>query len=245
MKQLNQSPVLEETNSIDHKPITLWKKKAITFRIIVLIIFLILGFAWYKGYSSREDEIAKLKQIIKEYEETPLVVDPITPVIDLKVLDSEIKAIGELATMEYMYTNAAKFSDSRQFFRWNIPFTQKAFVTKWDGVIKAGIDVQKIEITLKEETKLILIHLPKAEILSHDPDRNSVEVLDEKNGLFNQVKVEDQVKFDLACEEEMNQRAIDNGLLEKAEENAKNIILKILNALPGIEDVYTIEFVVG
>ena len=43
----------------------------------------------------------------------------------------------------------------------------------------------------------------------------------------------------------MNQRAIDNGLLEKAEENAKNIILKILNALPGIEDVYTIEFVVG
>lgn len=233
MKLSNQSHILEDDTDeeLTYRQPSSLRKNLYTVAAMFLVVAVIFIWGWFKGRSSALDN--------------RLVVEPITPVITLEVIESEIKAIGELATMEYMYTNAAKFSDSHQFFRWNIPWTEKAFVMKWDGIIKAGIDIEEIDIDIKERNKLIIIRLPKAEILSHDPDRNSVQVLDEKNGLFNQVKVEDQIKFEAACEEEMNQRAIDNGLLEKAEENAKNIILKILNALPGIEDVYTIEFVVG
>ena len=237
MNLLNSPPTPNEeiTEESARKQLKDLKKKLYLFITLLLAIALILLLGC---------KIKKLQDELQYLKDNPVVVDPITPVIDLKVLESEIKAIGELATMEYIYTNAARFSDSRQILRWNIPLTEKAFVMKWDGVIKAGINIEEVNIDIKEKTKLIIIHLPKAEILSHDPDRNSVEVFDEKNGLFNSVKVEDQVKFEAICEEEMNQRAIENGLLEKAEENAKNIILKVLNALPGIEDIYTIEFIV-
>ena len=152
-----------------------------------------------------------------------------------------IQGIGELATMEYLYTDAGQYSDSISVGNFNIPFTEKNFTIKWDGVIKAGIDVTKITTELKQEEKNLVVYLPQAEILSHDPDKDSIEVLDEKDGLFNPVRVDDQVKFDAACEKAMEERAIENGLLEKAQENAKELILQLLNANPDINGNYTIE----
>ena len=66
--------------------------------------------------------------------------------------------------------------------------------------------------------------MPKARILSHQIDKDSIETLDQKDGLFNPVKVEDVRTFDSISQDAMEERAIENGILDKAFENAKNII---------------------
>lgn len=84
--------------------------------------------------------------------------------------------------------------------------------------------------------------MPNAEILSHEIDNNSIETLDEKDGLFNPVKVEDVRQFDTVSKDAMEDRAIENGILDKALKNAEDIIEKLVNNDVVQEQGYTIKF---
>ncbi len=84
--------------------------------------------------------------------------------------------------------------------------------------------------------------MPKARILSHQIDKDSIETLDQKEGLFNPVKVEDVRNFDSVSQDAMEERAIENGILDKAFENAKNIIRKIIDNDLVEELGYTVCF---
>lgn len=208
----------------------------ITVGVIAAIIILAVVVIVIQSKKIKEMD-SRISELINE----PAISEPVTPEISLDIINAEIREIGELATMEYIYTNAAKFTDSRQIKDWNIPFTEKSFIIKWDGVIKAGIDVTQITTELDNTNKTIIIYLPEAEILSHDTNEDSVEILDESNGLFNSVSIKDKVQFDAETVKEMEERAIENGLLTKAQENAEEIILKLISAIPGVEE-YTIVF---
>ena len=83
--------------------------------------------------------------------------------------------------------------------------------------------------------------MPNAEILSHEIDNNSIETLDEKDGLFNPVKVEDVRQFDTVSKDAMEDRAIENGILDKALKNAEDIIEKLVNSDVVQEQGYTIK----
>lgn len=124
------------------------KRKLILIAAIFVLILLTVVAAWLYGRNqakqNAEAEIAELKTMIEEQKkqiqeliETPIVVSPVNPEIQLDIIYSEINEIGELATMEYLFTDAAEFTDSRQIKNWNIPFTEKSFILKWDGVIKS------------------------------------------------------------------------------------------------------------
>ena len=81
---------------------------------------------------------------------------------------------------------------------------------------------------VNEAEKKITVHIPNAEILSHEVDDESIETLDEKDGLFNKLKVEDVRVFDANSKDAMERRVIENGLLDKALENAKMVIRKLI-----------------
>lgn len=230
------------------------KKRLILTGITLVMVLIILCVSWFSGRSSGKQlskalldeqdlKIQELEEIIRQYEEEPIVVNPVSPLIVMQVLESELGEISELATYEYLFTDSTHFSDSKQIKNWNIPFTKKSFTMKWDGIIKAGVNLDQIKIEVHEEQKKILVILPKAEILSYDTDENSVEVLDEKSNLFNPIKVSDKVTVDAKLEEAMKARAIENGLLEKAQENAEKTIYHLLSVNPDIQSIYSIEFV--
>ncbi len=87
--------------------------------------------------------------------------------------------------------------------------------------------------------------MPNAEILSHEIASGSIETLDEKDGLFNPVKVDDVREFDAISKEAMEERAIENGILDKAFENAKEIIERLVNNDIVQEQHYEIKFEVS
>lgn len=158
------------------------------------------------------------------------------------MIRSEIYDIGELATIEYLYTDAGKFENPKQLFGLNVPFTTKSFISKWDGVIKAGVKIDQIIVEINDVNKEIIVNMPKSAILSHEIEKESIETLDEKDGLFNPIKVDDIRAFDKVSKEAMEERAIENGILDKATENAKKIIEKLVNNDVVQEQGYIIEF---
>lgn len=173
------------------------------------------------------------------------VADNVTTEINVEVITNEIRDIGELASVEYAYTDAGKFSKSNQIGGIVIPLTQKSFLVRWDGLIKAGINLEKIKIQVKDISKTIEIKLPEAEILSHEIDNDSFETLDEKNNLFNPITVDDVNSFIEENKAFMEKRVIENGLLDKAIENEKTLLTNLFMSSKLIPDDYTIEIKVA
>ncbi len=230
------------------------KKWLISTVAILVVVVAVLLTAWIDGRNSGMEKsagqiseleltIEQLKQKIQDLIDNPIIVNPVAPEINLDKIRSEIRDIAELATTEYFFTNAAEFSESKKLVNWDIPFTEKSFMLKWDGMIKAGVSLENIGIQVVGEEKKIIVTLPKSQILTYEVDYDSVEVLDEHDGLFNPVTVTDKNKFDIQTEAEMLERAIENGILEKAQKNAEIILSGLLISDPAISSYYTVEFV--
>ena len=176
---------------------------------------------------------------------------PVSPTIDLQTLHAKIESISELATVQYLFTDAAKFSDSRHLLNLTVPLTEKSFILKWDGTIKAGVDLKKVQLRLREPTsddenapKEIIVTMPPAKILSYEVDEDSVEILNESGNIFNPITVSDKVAFDTAAKKSMEDRAVENGFLEKAQKNAQEILTQLILFNPEIEKNYTVKFVI-
>ncbi len=224
------------------------KKKLMSLLIIAAVILTAALILFLKGYANARDKyvstIQELEAEVERLSDPAAVYEEATKEIDIRVINADIQSIGELATIEYLYTDAGKFEDPAELFGKEIPFsfTTKSFIAKWDGSIKAGVDITKVTAEANDTTKEILIHIPEAKILSHEIQEESIETLDEKNGLFNQIKVEDIREFDAISKDAMEQRAIDNGILDKAFENAKEIIYQLVHTELVEELEYTITF---
>ena len=236
--------IIEEDEELQKELVRLAKrrkvKRKIVFSIVAfLTVLLVVIGAYmvgkYSGKKNPEDE--NIEPI-----ETPIVVNPVSPEINLEIMYSEMKRIGELATTEYLFTDVAKFSDYKQIKSWNIPFTEKSFILKWSGVIKAGVDLNQVIIEVDKSEKKILVSIPSASILSYEVDNDNVELLDEKNNIFNRISVDDKIDFDASTEDAMKNRAIENGILEKAQKNAEDILTRLIQSDPAVSNNYTIEF---
>lgn len=208
---------------------------------ILLVAILIISFV-LKSYQNKINEMADL---IEQYEAKAAVYEKASEEVSFAVLEASIQDVGKLVSAEYLYTDVGKYEDVKQVWGVDVALTKKSFLVKWSGVITAGIDLSKASITANELNKSITVSLPKAEIISHDPDNESFETIDEKSGLFNPISVDDVRKFDLVSETSMIERAISSSLLDRAEKNAELIISEMINSNPQIQENYSvkIEFV--
>lgn len=164
------------------------------------------------------------------------------PVYDTEGLKLGFKNIGELATQAGYYTEIVSEEDYRQFFNTNlnVPGTKRHVIVSYNGVIKAGIDFEKIEFEVDKEAKMIKIRLPEVKVLSNALDHNSMKVWYEQLNVFNPSTHGATNELYLKLEESGEEHAIENGLLTNAIMNAKTIIE---NVCRGQLPEYRVEFV--
>ena len=196
---------------------TLGKTKKANGGIIAILLVAILIFYAGTRFASGSDE----------------------PKITATGLTQQLQEIEELATMSYNYTKVGKFSDNLKFNGWDIPLTQKSFLITYNGKLKAGIKMDKIKISIENNT--IIVSIPEIEILSNEIDENSIEVYDETKNVFNPISISDYTAFAKKQKETVAEEAIENGLLSEAATKTQSTIKKYLNAIPGISDSYEIE----
>lgn len=231
-----------------------FKRRFFTTLLVCLLLAGVLLVSLYVGGSRARqesaEEIEQLRTRILEQEEqiqvlkdTPIVVNPVAPEINLDIVYHEMRELAQLVTAEYLFTDVAKFSDSRQIKNWSIPLTEKSFILKWDGAVKAGIELEDVEFDVNREEFTITVYLPAAKIMSYEIDYDTVEVLESKDSVFNKITLQDRIQFDAQTEDAMIERAIENGILGIAENNAAAAIEKLLSAIKEIDESYRFEFI--
>ncbi len=165
------------------------------------------------------------------------------PVITSETLKSQLNSLQELVTQEYIYTNADKRTDNAKWlFGWARPFSDTSLVLTYDGVIKAGINMNEVQIDINEDTRTITVTLPDSKIMDNNIPQESITVVEVKNGLFNEITFDDYNAFISEQKIIMEQKAIDRGLLETADKEARETIQAFLSVMPGMtgEDAYTL-----
>lgn len=162
------------------------------------------------------------------------------PVITSAMLGEQLRSAQELTTVAYYYTNMGRFENQVDFYGWKVPFTLKSFIVSYDGVIKAGVDLTRIEVEIDDLAKTVTVRLPESQILSHEIPEDSIEVFDESDNPLNRITIEDYTGFTLDQKKAMEQRAADNGLLTGADEKARAAVESLLAMMPGMEK-YTLS----
>lgn len=157
--------------------------------------------------------------------------------ITSKLIENKLISVSELTSVKYNYTNMGSFENSNTFYGYKIPFTSKKFIVAYDGSINAGVNLENMDI--KIAGKKITINLPKAKVLSHEIYEDSLKIFDEKNSIFNPIKIEDYNNFSKSQKEKVEKNAIAKGLLEEADEKASTSIKNILN-IDGVLKDYEI-----
>lgn len=142
----------------------------------------------------------------------------------------KVSKICELSTTTYRYSNIISFKENKKFQDIKIPFTQKSFLIKYEGMIKAGIDIKKIKI-IKNNKQSISIRLNKSKITQHFIDEKKIYVYDEKTSLFNKLMIKDVLNEISNEKEQVEKNLIEEGFLEEANKNAKIFLESFLKDL--------------
>lgn len=148
------------------------------------------------------------------------------PDITSTLIFNKLVGAKELTTLKYHYTNMGQFENQNTFYGYKIPFTSKKFIVSYDGLINAGVDLEKMKVELHD--KSIEIKIPPAKILSHEIYEDSLKVFDERESIFNRIDIEDYNNFSKDQKKEVEKKAIKRGLLKEADEESKKAIEELL-----------------
>lgn len=148
--------------------------------------------------------------------------------IDVQTLKSEIVAIRELGTVQKDYRTTVTQEKDGLF--------SKEYYATFDGTIKAGVDLEKVDMDVIEPEEgsddplVVNIELPEAEILSHEDSNWDVVyeegyqgsgIGEERNELIKEEKTRIEKEF------------IKEGKLKEAEDKAEDVIREFISSTYG------------
>ena len=198
-------------------------KKIISIKTIVILI-LVLAI------------ILSVSKIIdnKKTAEPVSIVEKQT-IEDSTVILERVERLWELSSNKYFYSNVVAFKDNMKIKDFQVPFTEKSFLIKYDGYLKAGINAQDIQI-LSNEGKAIEVKLKNSKILDHVIDEKSIYVYDEKNSMFNNLSINDIFNQLSTEKDKIETQLEEKGFLKDTDNNIKLFLEEFLKNL-GYESV--------
>lgn len=190
--------------------------------MVVLMALLVVGGLYNAGYFSDRDEVTS------------------------EQVGASFKDIAELSTEEYAFTSVAKHENpGKEIFGQHVPLTGNSFLVTFDGTVKAGVkDLTRVNVKVDNDANKIVLRAPRSEVISTEIDPNSMTVFDQSLNPFNPVKVSEAAK--LLADEEKNaeKKAVDDGLLRRADDRVKELLVTHTQALVERTDEEAYEIVV-
>ena len=168
----------------------------------------------------------------------------------------EVLPIGEYASLAYHYTSVVKDINAKDIKGWTIPFTTRKYIFTFDGRIKLGIDGRQIRVEepVQEEEEnntsaaapdlpVIRIFLPPIKILSHEVLDDSIEIFDQSQTIFNEIKIADAFRVTAERKHELEKKVMNSTVIKDAEISAEQQLGTLIKSLPGVKGQYELEFV--
>ena len=156
---------------------------------------------------------------------------------------NRVTYMQELALVQHNYTGVISYRDHLKLFKLNVPLTDKYFLLKYSGYIKAGVDFSKIKVNVLNATD-VHVSIPKPTLLDTVIDENSIEVFNQSENAFNPIKIEDYKEALSREKEVMIRDAVEQGIHEQATEQAKLTLFALLRDMGFVNINITEEFVI-
>ena len=164
-----------------------------------------------------------------------------------KIIFEEIRNVRELITVRKNFTSMISFSDDKKIplLGVHMPGSNRKFLMNYAGTITCGCDIDKIRIQRDGVSNHIKILVPHSQILDAYANVNSFQIHHQDTGVFaSDFKIEDQHELIKADLEDNRQKALREGLLERADDNIRQMFTSIferrgLNASYEVEILFT------
>ena len=147
--------------------------------------------------------------------------------ITSEFVEQQISEISELATLHHHYRKNANYQDAKKLLEympaWRINKSIKEFSLVYEGDVKLGYNLKDIKILVEPNTQSIFIYLPEPRILSHSIDFESIQILWERQGWFNNIRFEDFKQF-FILEQKKYEQENSAELKRRAREHAMKLI---------------------
>lgn len=179
--------------------------KNVKYIFLILFAMVLVGLAWYAGY--------KYSWINKKQETS------------VNVVLEKIQKVFKLVTVE---GHLSEIYDYKDYYNWDVSIFRKKALVRVNAKVLAGFDFEKVQLTVNEDTKTIVIDdFPAAEILSMEHD---LDYYDISQGSFNTFSSQDYNQINKNVKEYARAKAVDSELLDSAEAQ-KDEILDMLRTI--------------
>ncbi len=152
------------------------------------------------------------------------------------VVVGSVRNLSELTTVEAVQSTTVEKGDDRGWLDWATGDHIFLFAV---AKIGAGVDLGRVgpdDITVDTETGTVTLVLPDPEITSVEVDTDQTRVYDRDTGLFTSGDDQLESTARLAAEEILVDSALDQGLLDRAQESTELALTEFLIGL-GYERV--------
>lgn len=145
------------------------------------------------------------------------------------VLNFGFKDMGFLITQEWYGRVVEDSRDDRKFFNlFSIPFTESRQLFSIDIEVFAGIEFKEIEYVVNHDRGVIYVTLPHAVVHNSSTVPNSMKVYLDNESWFSRIDIEENEEARNSLVEKATKSAVESGILEKAENNAEQLITNMI-----------------
>ena len=144
------------------------------------------------------------------------------PEIITKSTLEKIVDISDLSTFEAVYNGVAKVMNEKK------PDKVDYYVS-YEAKVKAGFDIERVELDVDNDKKVILVTIPEIKITGIDVDIASLDYIF-MNDKANESTVSEQA-YKKCIEDVENESSSENAIYTLAGENAKDVITALINPL--------------
>lgn len=210
--------------------------------VIVLVVALVFFYLKWKENESAEETIEVIPtptpQVVVQEVET---IVEVKAEITAEALNSDLNSMGKMTTAEYFFTGVASATKPPvSVLGLELGFTGAYYHAMYDGVVTAGVDFSEITVQKDNEKNVVFLQVPDAEIQSVEIDLESFSLITQQSSVFAHITPEDFNTSQIELEQTAKEKALEMGVLETANTNARTIILQFVQSLVGPE--YTISF---
>ena len=148
--------------------------------------------------------------------------------VDTIFLKQILTKSSELTTAKLTITGLSDYNDEGVYI-----FNRADFTMCFTAIIRAGINLENVQIDSDPIQKKILITIPEAEIMDVKIDPNNIKFYGTGFALFNVNEKEDLAKALSLAEADAKKEASSTGILDLANQQSETLIKGILaNAIP-------------
>lgn len=151
--------------------------------------------------------------------------------MDSTTIGASLEDIAELSVEEYRFSDVGKFDqEGLEVLGAHVPFTGRNFLVTYDGRVTAGLrNTSAIAVSVGDSS--VDVVLPPVEVIDSHINADSVQVYDQTMNPINQIRVADVTSFIAGQEDAAREKAVSQGLLDRASERAEHLVRSHVEAL--------------